>query len=624
LLKLGIINEIPLDALAVDDAPDALPPSAPHRDMPMFDLFYRARGITEPETQEKTFISFAEAFEHYGGCVLLLGEPGAGKTTTLLMYARDAITTRLSDPEKPLPILGLVSSWDSQAQTPLAAWLAAGYADLNASTISQLIESGRAMLLLDGLDELGSERPIDPNKPDGAKYDPRLRFVHMMAESLSGNGDVPQSSRTSVLVTCRAQDYQTIGAKLPLNGAVTLKPLDDLQIEAYLDEQPELRALLDSDAKLREMLRTPLLLSIFGFAYREMTPEKRTRLAKLETAGDLRDELFQTYITERYAHEERQRGRLAFSREELVEKLRRLAYNNLFVLERYGEDNVLKANDLRRELHESEVVTLTELTIALHLFLAGEDDTLSFIHLLLRDSLAYQHAFTRLDDSDPDVRQAAARALGYLGDIRATIPLISALKDAHGDVRAEVAMALGDLGDNRAIQPLLITLSDSYAPVRTDAATALGMLGRSAVRPLIEALQNTNAYIREGAAWALGDLGDTLAVEPLLKVLRDANVLVRAYAARGLGTLGDKQAIQYLMPLLFDVDVIVRAWTCWALGQLGGKQAIPGLIVCLSDKRRYSYQSRRICDIAARALEEIGTPEALAALAEARVQGLLQ
>ena len=50
------------------------------------------------------------------------------------------------------------------------------------------------------------------------------------------------------------------------------------------------------------------------------------------------------------------------------------------------------------------------------------------------------------------VRQAAAIALGKLGDKRATPALIKALnhEDSYNFERSEVARTLGDLGDKRA------------------------------------------------------------------------------------------------------------------------------------------------------------------------------
>ena len=68
--------------------------------------------------------------------------------------------------------------------------------------------------VLNGLDELGDKRPVDPNKPDGDAFDPRPLFMHVIPEN------------NQVIVTCRVKDYGEIGEKLALNGAVTLQALN--------------------------------------------------------------------------------------------------------------------------------------------------------------------------------------------------------------------------------------------------------------------------------------------------------------------------------------------------------------------------------------------------------------
>ena len=67
---------------------------------------------------------------------------------------------------------------------------------------------------------------------------------------------------------------------------------------------------------------------------------------------------------------------------------------------------------------------------------------------------------TALQDSNSSVRQAAAEALGQIGDPRAVEPLVLSLSDENGEVRRAVAEALGQIGDPRAIEPLLFMLGD--------------------------------------------------------------------------------------------------------------------------------------------------------------------
>lgn len=61
-----------------------------------------------------------------------------------------------------------------------------------------------------------------------------------------------------------------------------------------------------------------------------------------------------------------------------------------------------------------------------------------------------------------EVQEAAAIALGKLGDVRVIEPLLQALTDEHFLVRWEAAKALGELGDVRAVKPLLHALQDHH------------------------------------------------------------------------------------------------------------------------------------------------------------------
>ncbi|MBE2196678.1 MAG: SUMF1/EgtB/PvdO family nonheme iron enzyme [Anaerolinea sp.] len=83
---------------------------------------------------------------------VLLGEPGAGKTTTLWRLAMEMVETAQRDPTASLPILLRLGKWTDADQT-LSAFI---QGELGALGIhfETLLEEKRAALLLDGLNEI--------------------------------------------------------------------------------------------------------------------------------------------------------------------------------------------------------------------------------------------------------------------------------------------------------------------------------------------------------------------------------------------------------------------------------------------------------------------------------------
>ncbi|HEY86324.1 MAG TPA: ATP-binding protein [Chloroflexi bacterium] len=58
-----------------------------------------------------------DVFNEMGQALLILGEPGSGKTTMLLELARDTIALAEKDPAQPIPVIFNLSSWGGQKAT---------------------------------------------------------------------------------------------------------------------------------------------------------------------------------------------------------------------------------------------------------------------------------------------------------------------------------------------------------------------------------------------------------------------------------------------------------------------------------------------------------------------------
>src|SRR5574341_770020 len=212
--------------------------------------------------------------------LLILGAPGAGKTTMLLDLTRDLLASAKADAALPIPVVFPLASWAS-SRKPLADWLVDELTGKLYGVPRDLAEAWitdeRVLPLLDGLDEVALEQ---------------------RAPCAKAIDDFHATHRLLPLVVCsRVADYQALGIRLRLPVALLIQPLTRLQIERYLDRLGEQLAgvleALHSDPTLWELLQTPLLLSVTVRAYQGLPA------AEVATGGSLderRTRLFAAFV----------------------------------------------------------------------------------------------------------------------------------------------------------------------------------------------------------------------------------------------------------------------------------------------------------------------------------------
>jgi len=177
-----------------------------------------------------------------------------------------------------------------------------------------------------------------------------------------------------------------------------------------------------------------------------------------------------------------------------------------------------------------------------------------------------------LSDSDPDVRQVAARALAREGSEAAAWQLIAAL----GLRSLPVPRVLEHLGQPYAMRPLIEALRvPELADIRPFLADALGMARRpEALYALAAVLRTGTDEERIAACRALGRLARIEVMPLLLAAMRDEVWAVRSQAAGALGRIGDPRAVPALAAALADGAWWVRANAGEALRRLGA----PGIL----------------------------------------------
>ncbi|MDX6651460.1 MAG: hypothetical protein QOJ38_241 [Solirubrobacterales bacterium] len=175
-------------------------------------------------------------------------------------------------------------------------------------------------------------------------------------------------------------------------------------------------------------------------------------------------------------------------------------------------------------------------------------------------------------------RGRAAYLLGDAGSAEAVVPLLRVLADdSDRDVRSAAARSLGRLGEETAAAPLALALVEKHVP-RAVASQALLAIGPAALPGLVDLKDHPEPDVRELVARLLGVLGGPAEAEYLHALVEDPSAPVRAAAARALGRIGDARASAALTARLEDRIPAVRAAAATALGALGDRSAVPPLL----------------------------------------------
>lgn len=543
-----------------------------------------------PDNKEReVFRSFDEAFDKNKGRMLLLGDPGAGKTTVLRIFARRACQERLRNRDAPLPIFIPLGTWKTDLDEPSAADSEQRLAtqppiDLltNEGVLHQcglreqakeLIKQGKALLILDGLDELPAERRIvrqrsfvqtlEPERidqlrekrakrggpdlivdenPIGSKaesgptgeenrstnatktYDARLRFINLLK-----NEDL---KKAQLVVSCRVRDYEKLPEGVPLDRAVRLMKLTDEQIESYFSDMRALWEAVKSTKNLLDELRSPLLLSIFKVAYEDLNDEAKE--LKDLSEGEIRDAVFEKFVTRQYGREEKRyqcsrgdpKSTLGFSLDDLTGALELLALNNMTS----DEEGVLYWDDIYAVLNDEErCEDFVKLASDLHVLdpVDETEGTYRFKHLLLRDYLAYKGATKHIGDKAYRPRCAEALVKLSTGDTRALETLLDWRFFLQGETYEEVITviikAVCSGCNHRAIDVLLETLRSGSSPeLRIFAMDLLCDYEDSRISAaLVAALKDSDAAVRSFALKALAGLDFDIARSHLPMMLTD-------------------------------------------------------------------------------------------------------
>ncbi len=225
--------------------------------------------------------SAAAVFEEIGAgrTLLILGEPGAGKTVTLLKLAESLLSRTENDLSQPLPVVVNLSSWGKQ-QKPIADWLVQELYEtyqVSKSLGQAWIAEEQLILLLDGLDEV------------------KEKYRNACVKAL--NDFIQHHGLTEMVVCCRVHDYEALSEQLILRSAIYVQPLTSVQIDWYLEQAGEqlqaLKTVIQENSDLKAFASSPLILGVMSLAYESCAVED---LPQLPTVTAWSRRLLDTYI----------------------------------------------------------------------------------------------------------------------------------------------------------------------------------------------------------------------------------------------------------------------------------------------------------------------------------------
>lgn len=615
----GVLEYVPLEAVA-----ERLAEESPiEEDEWAFDVLLDVQPGKKEEQTTRLYQVDAVLREHPS--LVILGEAGTGKTTTLRWLARREALARKSEPKTHLlPVLVSLGQW--RRDQTIEALLASSCSLLQEFEIP--LAAGDLLLLFDGLNEMGSDGP---------------EKARALRAWLKGLPATPHA-----VITCRPREY----SKLELGDLPTamLRELDEQQVRrfaskyllsrasGFLDQVlPDPEDAGDARTAIGELARNPYMLSCFIYLYQSRPDEPLPG-----NTGVLFSKLAQA-LWVREARRKQRSGqpsptrwdsakaglaglaRMMLESEEgddlpVVSAIEILGSGALFqaaleasLIAQNGDfarfyHDLLRAYFAAEALSEADVETFDSwcrantrhwqsVAVAWSGISGKADEYLRQLHwqdaseLLSRGYAASEDAIRKpfgraLEELAIDHWrnfQPAMDALTLIG--RPIVAFLAEeLASKNADLRAKVAFVLGRIGDASAVDALVPLLDDPSADVQGRVATALlNIGGDSALSALSKRITDESKSLRSQAAEAIGKLGTLGAIDSLLPLLTDSEKNVRQAAIEALGRLGDRRALGSVLEHIRDEDDEIRRTTVEAIGRLGGKEAQAPMVEALRD-----------------------------------------
>ncbi|MFM2060486.1 MAG: hypothetical protein RLZZ507_156 [Cyanobacteriota bacterium] len=538
----------------------------------LFDFGLMAQ-IIEPRQRQNEIsekperLSVLEELRKYAAneSVLLIGRPGAGKSTTLARLLVESAKEALQNQQSQIPVLVELRYYKDYYKTSVLdlvqAFLKRHKLRLDISTLEDLLFEGQFLLLMDGINELPD---------DNARTNIKL-FCR-------DNSDTP------MIFTTRDGGYD-----LGIEKKLEMQPLSNCEVQRFIDDcmPGQTREILQQlRDRLRELGQTPLIMWMLYFIF------QKTQDVPLSSGEALRKftQLYERNSKDDVPVTEKSRrwwsGLLEHLAFEMMQADKPIDFR-LSISEKEAEKNFGEFLQGKDELPASLAKICLKDLLKHHLIQRNpQNDEIEFCHQLLQEYYAAESLLQRLDQISPEQLKYY-----YLNYLKWTEPLslMLALPEVKDKKAVEIVSLALDvdlfLGAKLAgavkpdIQKATISLINQQNILASLKLKLLGITRSNDAIPLIaNFLDDENIMIRWFAAEALEKIGTEETIPVLDKALNDKEESIRGKSVNALEAIGTDIIIPYLLQVANDDSQMVRIQVIYAFEKINSELAIPTLI----------------------------------------------